>query len=152
MSLQSLNQYKGLFADASEQQVVAATIVEAATIMTDDVSGLEPNLIQVLKKGIQVLVPSNVVNFTAGVSPVEAAAGGCIATPQVYAVLDGTEVILSAIAQTGWTFSKWTRDGVDLYDDAVPPVLLPAVTVVEVTPGSPASAVVEYVAVFTVTP
>jgi len=151
MSLQSLNQYKGIFADSSATQVVAATIEEAAAIMTNDVTGLEPNLIQVLQKGIQVMVPSNVVNFITTVSPAEAAVGGCIATPQVYAVLDGTEVILSAIAQPGWAFVKWTLDGVDLDDGAVPvPALLPAVTVVEVVPGSPASAVVEYVAVFEV--
>lgn len=149
MSLQSLNQYKGLYADSSEKQVVAATIVEAATIMTDDITHVEPNLIQTLKKGIQVMVPSNVVNFITSVSPAEALAGGCIATPQAYAVLDGTEVILSAIAQTGWTFSKWTLNGVDLDDGATPtPSLLPAVAVVEVKAGAPASTVVEYVAVF----
>ena len=148
MALEELNQYKGSFADSSVQEVVAESIEVAANLLTDVITGTEPRIIQCLKTGIRVMVPSNNVNFIVTVSPIEAGAGGCVATPQAYSVLDGTTVILSAIPAAGWTFDRWTLNGVDLDDGEVPPVLLPAVTEVEITAGVPSSITVEYVAVF----
>ena len=148
MAIEDLNQYKGLYEDKTEKSVVAATIVDAATILTTVTQ--EPNLVQKTQSGIQVSVPSALVSFLADVLPAEAVSGGCKATPSSYTVEDGTHVIFSALASSGWTFANWTRDGVVLTDSATPtPAPLPAVADIAVVAGTPPSnEPVHYVANF----
>jgi len=146
MALEELNQYKGTFADGTTNKAVAATIKDAADLFTDILTGVEPTIIQCLEKGIRVLVPSALVHFITDISPPEAVAGLCVATPQTFTVEDGTEVIFSAIPAVGWAFSKWQRNGVDIVG-AVDPVM-----VIPVTAGTPSNELVTYTAVFLAAP
>lgn len=147
MAIENLSIFKGLFEDKSEKSVAAATIVDAATILTTLTE--EPNLVQKTQTGIQVSVPSALVSFLADVLPAEALSGGCKATPASYTVESGTHVIFSALPSSGWTFENWTRDGVVLTDGATPtPAPLPAVADIAVTAGTPSNEQVHYVANF----
>jgi hypothetical protein len=149
MSLQTLNEYKGLYSDGTSKLVVSASLAVAATNLTDPVTHKEPSLLQCIQAGISVLVPSALVQFKTEVSPAEALAANCIATPTSYTVEDGTEVIFSAIPTVGWVFSHWMRDGAILNDTAVPPVPLPATAKIAVPVGTPDNVFVTYTAVFT---
>lgn len=114
MAVVTLNQYKGKFVAGGEETVVAESIVKAATLLTNEISGVEPSYIQKTLEGIKVDQPRMNLQFATEVLPVEAATAGCTAAPPSYTVLEGDDVIFSAKAIMGWTFSKWQKQHVDI--------------------------------------
>lgn len=114
MAVVTLNQYKGKFVAGGEETVVAESIIKAATLLTNEISGVEPSFIQKTLEGIKVDQPRLNLQFATEVLPVEAATAGCTAAPPSYTVLEGDDVIFSAKAITGWTFSKWQKQHVDI--------------------------------------
>lgn len=114
MAAITLNQYKGKFEAGGEQFVVAESMIKAATLLTDTVNDVEPSFIQKTLEGILVDQPRLNLQFATAVSPAEAATAGCTAAPPSYTVLEGDEVIFSAVAVTGWDFVKWQKNGVDI--------------------------------------
>lgn len=109
-----LNQYKGKFVAGGEETVVAESMIKAATLLTNEISGVEPSFIQKTLEGIKVDQPRLNLQFATEVLPAEAATAGCTAAPPSYTVLEGDDVIFSAKAITGWTFSKWQKQHVDI--------------------------------------
>lgn len=109
-----LNQYKGKFPSGGEESVVAESLIKAATILTDELTGTEPSFIQKTSSGIKVDQPRLNLQFETIVTPLDAITAGCTAAPPSYVVLEGTKVIFSARAGEGWLFSKWTKNGVDI--------------------------------------
>lgn len=124
MSTVVLNQYKGKFEAGSEQTVVAESMIKAATLLTDEVTHVEPSFIQKTLAGILVDQPRLNLQFSTAVSPAEAATAGCTAAPPSYTVLEGDEVIFSAVATPGWEFVKWQKQDVDIVGATTPVVKL----------------------------
>lgn len=80
------------------------------------------------------------VAWTASVSPAGASTAGCLAFPPSGVNPAGSELSLIAVAETGWTFDHWERDGVSIGTNRI---LTAAVAPVTGTESA------EYVAVFT---
>ena len=127
MSVVTLNEYKGNFLGGSSETVVAESMIKAATLLTNELTDVEPSFIQKTLSGIKVDQPRLNLQFSTEVLPVEAATAGCTAAPPSYTVLEGSEVIFSAKAITGWVFSKWQKQHVDILA-ATNPVAKIAVT------------------------
>jgi len=123
----TLNQYKGKFEGGQEEFVVAESMIKAATLLTDPVTDVEPSFLQKTLAGIRVDQPRLNLQFSTAVLPVEAATAGCTAAPPSYTVLEGDDVIFSAVAEVGWAFVKWQKQGVDIVG-ATSPVMSIAVT------------------------
>ena len=124
MAVVTLNQYKGNFAGGASETVVAESMIKAATLLTDEVSGVEPSFLQKTLEGIKVDQPRLNLQFATAVSPAEAVTAGCTAAPPSYTVLEGDDVIFSAVAVDGWNFIKWQKQGEDIVGATTPVVKL----------------------------
>ena len=143
MAVVVLNQYKGKFAAGSEQTVVAESMIKAATLLTDEVTKVEPSFLQKTLEGIKVDQPRMLLQFATEVLPAEAVTAGCTAAPPSFTVLEGDDVIFSAKATTGWTFSKWQKQHVDIVGATTDVVKLAVTDDTELT-----NEVIVYTAVF----
>ena len=94
---QILSEFRALYANNTEETIMAATLKEAA----DRLETITLPLAQITRcrVGISTYVPDPVVHvkFQTQVTPEGAELGGCLATPELYTVQEHTPVIFSAI-------------------------------------------------------
>lgn len=115
MSIKTLNQYKGSYASAESQNVVATTIVEAANILS---ATTEPIVLTMVQSGIKVSTPDPDLTFTTVIDNETAKEAGCAAYPAGATVANGAKVIFTAVPSSAYDFTAWEVGGVQVSTDA----------------------------------
>jgi hypothetical protein len=106
----TLNQYDGTFPVLGKQTVVAESLETAARVLNLQFSE-DPVLIQRVKEGISVELPTTQTQFVTVVTPEEAQLAGNKSYPTAYTLTSGSKQIFTAEAVTGWHFVEWTING-----------------------------------------
>jgi len=144
MGIENLNEYRVDFSDNSSKTFMAKNARAAANALETD--RLQIAQLSRIKTGIGVETPLRKVKFAVKVTPENAVSNKCIATPVAYTVLEGTDVIFTAIPAAGFEFTGWfDEDGTALSTDTVMQL---AVTY----PTEPDALAKEYEARFSVIP
>lgn len=92
--------------------VTASSMEEAVKFLKAE-KGEDPVSITIKEKNATVVDTTQEVTFTTTVTPAGAVSAGAIATPTTFSVVPGTIVIFEANTVSGYTFVKWTKNGVD---------------------------------------
>lgn len=123
---QTLNQYVGTDSVGTQKTVVAPDMTTACTVYNEQ-NKEDPIVMQCTKQGILCVQPTTYTTFKAvAFDTTGVAETTCKVTPATYTVKAGTQLLFTAEAGEGWTFSKWTIDGVDAGTDAVAMLTIPA--------------------------
>lgn len=126
MDTVTLNQYTGTSAVGVATTIVAEDMETAASIYKTQLL-VDPVTLQCVKSGVRCVLPATYVTFkVACVTSTGTAATTCSATPASYTVKSGTQQIFTATAGDGFTFTKWTINGVDAGTSAVALLTIPA--------------------------
>ena len=145
MGIENLNEYRVDFSDNSSRTFMAKNARAAANALETDT--LQIAQLSRIKTGIGVETPLRKVKFTVNVTPDNAVANKCLATPGTYVVFEGTSVIFTAIPVMGFEFVGWFEDDNDA------PLSTDVVTQFTITyPTKPDALVKEYEARFAVIP
>lgn len=107
MSIVEMKEFRVTHLNGEQITTVCADIKEAADAYDTDANPVTQ--IVRTRTAIAVNVPDGTltVNFRTAIAGSGALSAGCRATPSIFEVLDGTEVIFEAFAAEGYTFMGW---------------------------------------------
>jgi len=109
MGVENLNEYRVDFADNTSKIFMAKNARSAVNELETD--ALQIAQLSRLKTGIGVHTPTRSVKFNVVVTPDNAEANKCLATPETWIVPEGTKVIFTAIPAAGFEFVGWFEKG-----------------------------------------
>ncbi|MDC7221637.1 MAG: hypothetical protein PQJ59_17020 [Spirochaetales bacterium] len=98
--------------------VTAESMEEAVRYITAN-KGAEPYEMSLSELDALVVDTSAYVSFVTTISPEAAETAGAIALPSGTSVIASTTVIFEAVVPDGYTFTKWTKNGVDAGTDLI---------------------------------
>ena len=125
MAIRSLNEYRVTFAGdtPNDKGNEVIHVAETLTLAAEQNETLTRPLAQItrIRTGITVDVPEpiNLVRFITKVTPFGAVDAKSLATPSVYTVPEGTEVIFEAIPGLGFDFAGWYKENVLISTDQI---------------------------------